>query len=200
MAKTEQHVVERAAWRMVRAWGGEWDDYAQEARLAIEQARDWYKPEFGVPWIAYAQRAVYRALHGYASKARSPVSGSLHKLAELNAARAVGLPGDHEDDQAVRSPHALPGDLAAKLPTPEAQAAADEWQRCIAARINAVLEADPDGEGHLARLVLLGNHTAQQVADCFACSRWRVFRAARRARQAIATDPALRALAREADR
>jgi len=199
-ASVERQVVEMAAWRYARAYGGEWDDYAQEARLAVEQARRTYHADLGA-WRSYIGGAVYRALRGYASKARSPVSGSLHKLKELDAAHATTLVAYDEKRSDGQRPAVDKTRRAAYLALspahPEALYSADEWQRNVATRIRVVLDHDPDGEGDMARLVLLHGRRAQDVADQLACPRWRVYRAARRCRLALASDPVLRSLVLE---
>lgn len=173
----DREIAAAVARRYVRAYGGDFDDYAQEAALAIEQARRTFDPAYGRPWPAYAWRAAIRAVFGYASKARAPVSGSYHKAADLGATHAVSL-----DDAP---------DLASNT-TPERLYCEDEWRRAVATRIEVVLEKAP--ERALAVPVLMNGERAQDVADANDCPRWRVYHAARRLRRRLKRDRVLRSL------
>ena len=177
LTKVDREIATAAAWRYVRAFGGELDDYQQEAALAIERARRTFDPEYGRPWPAYAWSAVIRALYGYAAKARAPVSGSYHKADLLMGLRGVAL--EH-------APEVVADD------TPERLYGEDEWLSAVSTRIEIVLEDVPDRT--LALPVLLDGERAQDVADAHACPRWRVYRATRRVRKRLARDRVLRSL------
>lgn len=186
----EQNIAARAATRYAVAYGGEWDDYYQEACLAMLMARRCYDSRKGA-WAAYAARAVYRWLYGYAEKTRSPVSGSAHRIDELRRAHRAS-------PQARITTRALGPESngPARAATPEDAAADDEWLARVRARVRDVLAEDPDHDA--ARLYLVHGWRLAEVARSCRCTPSRVRRAARRCRTMLREDPELNALVAEA--
>jgi hypothetical protein len=196
METVEQKIARVASWRYQRAWGGEREDYEQEAHMALLLARRTYDPGRGVPWAAYAARAVYRALHGYAIKQRSPVGGTRERLLELLSLGRVEL-----DDWAARVVTAAQVARSAVMvaqATPETESAEQEWTERVRERIEVALDQDQRGDGYLARAMLLRGWQAAEAGARYGCSRWRVFKASARVEAALREDPQVLQLAQEA--
>ena len=145
-------------------------DMRQTAEVAaLEARRTWRRG--GAPLHLYQARAAALAVRLYCAKARCPVSGWAGNLDALAACHGVPLVGLTR---------------AATEPDPETH----YYRRQLAAEIRRILGRLTDG--HLAALVLLGEHKPAEVARQQRRPMREIYRATHRAYRALASSRTLR--------
>lgn len=167
------------------------DDLTQVAcEAALRAARTWQPG--GATLATYVWRAVDRMLWRHVAYSWAPVHGGDRRCRELLATQAGGVDTCNPHDQRDDGDRA-PGTWA--LPVPE-QLPADVLLDKARAyrRLHELIAQQPDAA--IAMEYLLGDKTADEVAQAMGCTVNDVRRVARSARAAIRADAALKAAAR----
>lgn len=183
MGGVEERVVEKIARCYLRkTFGRELDDLRQQAALSVATARPGWNPSVGVSLEDYLTRCAYLSVGRYLYQTSTPVSVPINRARQAIASFRI-----------VRTGARIPGELDpldASLPAKHVRSVEEEfsdaeWRVKAHEYIAGVVGSLPDGTAALA--VLLDGRSVTEVADHFELDERDVYKAVRRAKDALFT-------------
>lgn len=196
----EAELIVRTVVRRYHAhcWWRDEEEMLQDAYLAVEEARNWYDPQVGVPWEAYAKKAVAfalkRKLWGASFAAYVPERHQ-REAAKTGAGRGVSLVrwDDGGEEPVARAPKSLQA-----LFDPPSLLERRRWKQRVAVKVMEALVPEMGEAAALVIPVLTGEESAGAVALRLCLPKRRIHKLTCRARFILRGSRELRELWKDA--